>query len=61
MVLFLKKFYDLIVKVSRTKYVTSSGFFNDISHTNVILKEMMKSESAKLIAMARSTKDKLKR
>lgn len=58
MVVFLENFYDLTVKVSGTKYVTSNDFFNDISHINGILKEMIESEDFELSAMAMSMKDK---
>lgn len=58
LVLFLENFCELTVKVSRTKYVTCNNFFNDLSHINGLLNEMVESQNSELSSMARVMKDK---
>ncbi|XP_071914073.1 zinc finger BED domain-containing protein RICESLEEPER 2-like [Coffea arabica] len=58
LVIFLENFYQLTVKVSGSKYVTSNNFFTDISHIHGILIEMTASDNDELSSMARSMKEK---
>ncbi|XP_071917201.1 zinc finger BED domain-containing protein RICESLEEPER 2-like [Coffea arabica] len=56
--IFLENFYDLTVKVSGSKYVTSNNLNNELSHINGILKEMAESANPDLSGMAKTMKDK---
>nr|XP_027109261.1 zinc finger BED domain-containing protein RICESLEEPER 1-like [Coffea arabica] len=56
--LFLENFYDLTVKVSGSKYVTSNNLINELSHINGILKEMAESANPDLCGMAKIMKEK---
>lgn len=58
LVIFLENFYELTVKVSGTKYVTCNNFFDDLSHINGLLNEMVESPNVELNSMARTMKDK---
>ena len=56
--IFLENFYDLTIKVSGSKYVTSNNLINELSHINGILKEMAESGNPDLSGMAKTMKDK---
>ena len=55
---FLKKFYNLIVKVSRCSYITSNNCFNYICSVYASSKDWQLNPNVKLNSMAKRMKDK---
>ncbi|KAM3378948.1 hypothetical protein P3S68_011361 [Capsicum galapagoense] len=61
MVKFLKTFYDLTLKVSGSKYVTTNAHFVEIAELDLILKEMIENEDSNLKKMAASMREKFRK
>ncbi|KAM3324153.1 hypothetical protein P3S67_005304 [Capsicum chacoense] len=61
MVKFLKTFYDLTLKVSGSKYVTTNAHFVEIAELDLILKEMIENEDSNLKKMAATMREKFRK
>ncbi|KAF3628118.1 hypothetical protein FXO37_29536 [Capsicum annuum] len=61
MVKFLKTFYDLTLKVSASKYVTTNVHFVEIAELDLILKDMIENEDSNLKKMTSNLRKKFRK
>ncbi|XP_077221636.1 zinc finger BED domain-containing protein RICESLEEPER 2-like [Tasmannia lanceolata] len=58
MAVLLQNFYELIIRVSESLYVTSNTLFHEISEVECLLKQWCESEESNLVMMGRRMKEK---